>query len=141
MSRAAMKGYATATDLADYLVKKGVPFRDAHEIVGKAVASAIEQEKDLGELSLDELKGFYSGIGEDVFECLTLEGSLNARDHFGGTAPSRYVRPSTRRETAGCVSCPCCRHHCLRNALRTNQGDGGACSSISYSSTRLSVVW
>ena len=89
MRRAAMKGYATATDLADYLVKKGIPFRDAHEIVGKAVASAIEQEKDLSELSLEELKGFYSGIGEEVFECLTLEGSLNARDHFGGTAPKQ----------------------------------------------------
>jgi argininosuccinate lyase len=92
MRRAAMKGYATATDLADYLVKKGIPFRDAHEIVGKAVASAIEQEKDLSELSLEELKGFYSGIGEEVFECLTLEGSLNARDHFGGTAPKQVLK-------------------------------------------------
>ena len=92
MRRAAMKGYATATDLADYLVKKGIPFRDAHEIVGKAVASAIEQEKDLSELSLDELKGFYSGVGEEVFECLTLEGSLNARDHFGGTAPEQVLK-------------------------------------------------
>ena len=89
MRRAAMKGNATATDLADYLVKQGIPFRDAHEIVGKAVASAIEQEKDLSELSLEELKGFYPGIGEEVFECLTLEGSLNARDHFGGTAPKQ----------------------------------------------------
>ena len=92
MRKAAMKGYATATDLADYLVKKGVPFRDAHKIVGQAVASAIEQKKDLCELSLGELKGFYSGIGEEVFECLTLEGSLNARDHFGGTAPKQVLR-------------------------------------------------
>ena len=92
MRKAAMKGYATATDLADYLVKKGVPFRDAHEIVGQAVASAIQQKKDLCELSLEELKGFYSEIGEEVFECLTLEGSLNARDHFGGTAPKQVLR-------------------------------------------------
>lgn len=92
MRKATMKGYATATDLADYLVKKGIPFRDAHEIVGKAVALAIEQEKDLCGLSLEELKGFYSGIGEEVFECLTLEGSLNARDHFGGTAPKQVRR-------------------------------------------------
>ncbi|MEC8740175.1 MAG: argininosuccinate lyase [Pseudomonadota bacterium] len=92
MRKAAMKGYATATDLADYLVKKGVPFRDAHEIVGQAVASAIQQKKDLCELSLEELKGFCSEIGEEVFECLTLEGSLNARDHFGGTAPKQVLR-------------------------------------------------
>ena len=92
MRKAAMKGYATATDLADYLVKKGVPFRDAHKIVGQAVASAIEQKKGLCDLSLEELKGFYSEIGEDVFECLTLEGSLNARDHFGGTAPKQVRR-------------------------------------------------
>ena len=56
------------------------------------MASAIEQEKDLSELSLEELKGFYSGIGEEVFECLTLEGSLNARDHFGGTAPKQVLK-------------------------------------------------
>ena len=92
MRKAALKGYATATDLADYLVKKGVPFRDAHEIVGQAVASAIQQKKDLCELSLEELKGFCSEIGEEVFECLTLEGSLNARDHFGGTAPKQVLR-------------------------------------------------
>ena len=92
MRKAAMKGYATATDLADYLVKKGVPFRDAHKIVGQAVALAIKQKKDLCELSLQELKGFHSEIGEEVFECLTLEGSLNARDHFGGTAPKQVLR-------------------------------------------------
>ena len=89
MRIAAMKGYATATDLADYLVKQGVTFRDAHEIVGKAVASAIKQKKGLSELSLEEMKSFYSGIGEEVFGILTLKGSLNARDHLGGTAPTQ----------------------------------------------------
>tara|TARA_B100000900_G_scaffold369092_1_gene346706 strand:- start:60 stop:512 length:453 start_codon:yes stop_codon:yes gene_type:complete len=89
MRIAAMKGHATATDLADYLVKQGVTFRDAHEIVGKAVASAIKQKKGLSELSLEEMKSFYSGIGEEVFGILTLKGSLNARDHLGGTAPTQ----------------------------------------------------
>ena len=89
MRIAAMKGYSTATDLADYLVKQGVTFRDAHEIVGKAVASAIKQKKGLSELSLEEMKSFYSGIGEEVFGILTLKGSLNARDHLGGTAPTQ----------------------------------------------------
>lgn len=89
MRSATMKGYATATDLADYLVKKGLPFRDAHEVVGKAVALGVAKGVDLSELSLDELQGFSSLIGDDVFECLTLEGSLNARNHIGGTAPSQ----------------------------------------------------
>ena len=96
MRIAAMKGHATATDLADYLVKQGVTFRDAHEIVGKAVASAIKQRKGLPELSLEEMKGFYSGIGGEVFEILNLEGSLNARDHHGGTAPTQ-VRQAIRK--------------------------------------------
>lgn len=87
MRTATMKGYATATDLADYLVKKGLAFRDAHEVVGKAVALGVAKGVDLSELSLDELQGFSSLIGADVFDCLTLEGSLNARNHIGGTAP------------------------------------------------------
>lgn len=89
MYEAAKKGYATATDLADYLVKKGLPFRDAHEVVGKSVAAAIEQKKDLAELSLTELQAFSELIAKDVFDVLTLEGSVNARDHLGGTAPAR----------------------------------------------------
>ncbi|MBL1292786.1 MAG: argininosuccinate lyase [Thiotrichales bacterium] len=88
MRAAALKGYATATDLADYLVRKGIPFRDAHEVVGRSVAYAVEQEKDLAELSLAELQQFYAGIDEGVFAVLTLEGSVNAREHIGGTAPT-----------------------------------------------------
>ncbi|MEX0963241.1 MAG: argininosuccinate lyase [Pseudohongiellaceae bacterium] len=91
MYAAAQQGYATATDLADYLVKKGMPFRDAHEVVGKSVAFGIEQKKDLAELTLDELRSFSDLIAEDVFEVLTLEGSLSARDHIGGTAPTQVL--------------------------------------------------
>ncbi len=87
MRAAAMKGFATATDLADYLVRKGLPFRDAHEVVGKAVAFGVEQDRDLSEMSLDELQGFSPLIDADVFDILTLEGSVAARDHIGGTAP------------------------------------------------------
>lgn len=89
MREAALKGFATATDLADYLVKKGMPFRDSHEVVGKAVAHGIEQGRDLSEMSLQELQGFSSDIGEDVFAVLTLEGSVAARNHIGGTAPDQ----------------------------------------------------
>ena len=86
---AALRGHATATDLADYLVRKQVPFRDAHEIVGKAVNRAIEKNCDLAELPLDELQSFSDTIENDVFDTLTLEGSVNARNHLGGTAPSQ----------------------------------------------------
>ncbi|WP_323843396.1 argininosuccinate lyase [Moraxella sp. Pampa] len=87
MRQATLKGYATATDLADYLVKKGLPFRDAHEVVGRAVALGVAKGVDLAQLSLDELRQFSDLIDSDVFDCLTLEGSLNARNHIGGTAP------------------------------------------------------
>ncbi|MFE8071214.1 argininosuccinate lyase [Marinobacteraceae bacterium S3BR75-40.1] len=93
---AARKGFSTATDLADYLVKKGVPFRDAHEIVGKAVGHAIAERCDLADLSLADLQTFSETIGEDVFEVLTLEGSVGARDHVGGTAPAQ-VRSAVAR--------------------------------------------
>jgi len=86
---AAAKGYATATDLADYLVRRNVPFRDAHEVVGKAVSKAIAKSCDLSQLSLAELQKFSPLIDEDVFEAMTLEGSVNARAHIGGTAPAR----------------------------------------------------
>jgi argininosuccinate lyase len=89
MYLAAKKGYATATDLADYLVKKGLAFRDAHEIVGKSVAYGIQQKKDLSELSLSELQQFCDMIRDDVFAVLSLEGSVQARDHMGGTAPNQ----------------------------------------------------
>jgi argininosuccinate lyase len=89
MRESAIKGYTTATDLADYLVKKGLPFRDSHEVVGNCVAFGITQHKDLAELELTELQQFSNLIDEDVFDVLTLEGSLCARDHLGGTAPKQ----------------------------------------------------
>jgi argininosuccinate lyase len=89
MRRAAMQGFSTATDLADYLVGKEIPFRDAHEVVGKAVAYGVETEKDLSEMSLQQLQQFSDVIKEDVFDVLTLEGSVAARDHLGGTAPAQ----------------------------------------------------
>ena len=92
MREAARQGFSTATDLADYLVRKGIPFRDAHEIVGQAVALGVESGRDLAEMSLEELRRFSDRIGEDVFEVLTLEGSVAARDHIGGTAPEQVRR-------------------------------------------------
>ena len=86
---AARRGFATATDLADYLVRRGLPFRDAHEVVGKAVAHGVATGTDLADMPLETLRGFSRLIGADVFEVLTLEGSVNARDHIGGTAPAR----------------------------------------------------
>ncbi len=87
MYRAAKQGFATATDLADYLVRKGLAFRDAHEIVGLAVRLGVETKRDLSELTLSELQTFSPLIGEEVFEVLSLEGSVAARSHIGGTAP------------------------------------------------------
>jgi len=89
MRAAAMRGFSTATDLADYLVGKTIPFRDAHEIVGKAVGYGVEIGKDLSEMTLDELQVFSTSIKQDVFEVLTLEGSIAARNHLGGTAPEQ----------------------------------------------------
>lgn len=96
MREAALRGFSTATDLADYLVRKGVAFRDAHEIVGKSVAYGIEENKDLGEMTLEELAQFSDVITADVFDVLTLEGSVAARDHIGGTAPNQ-VRAAVAR--------------------------------------------
>lgn len=90
MREAALRGFSTATDLADYLVKKGVPFRDAHEIVGKAVALGVQEDKDLSELTLEQLQQFSPLIEQDVFsQALTLEASVSARNHLGGTAPQQ----------------------------------------------------
>ena len=99
MREAARRGFSTATDLADYLVRKGVAFRDAHEIVGQSVAYGIEEGKDLSEMSLEELQQFSDVIGADVFDVLTLEGSVAARDHIGGTAPDQ-VRAAVVRGRA-----------------------------------------
>jgi argininosuccinate lyase len=92
MREAARRGFSTATDLADYLVRKGVPFRDAHEIVGKAVALGVKTQRDLSEMKLEELQQFSAAIGADVFDVLTLEGSVAARNHLGGTAPEQVKR-------------------------------------------------
>ena len=99
MREAARLGCMTATDLADYLVRRAVPFRDAHEAVGRAVRSAVETGRDLSEMTLDELRAFSPAIGSDVFEVLTLEGSVAARDHPGGTAPAQ-VRAAVARAKA-----------------------------------------
>jgi argininosuccinate lyase len=96
MERAALKGYATATDLADYLVKKGLPFRDAHETVAHAVKAAQTHACDLSELPLAVLQGFHASIEKDVYECLSLRGSLNARNILGGTAPAQVRAQITR---------------------------------------------
>lgn len=96
MREAAFRGFSTATDLADYLVRKGIAFRDAHEIVGKSVAYGVENNKDLSEFTLDELHRFSQDIDDDVYDVLTLEGSVAARNHPGGTAPEQ-VRAAIKR--------------------------------------------
>ncbi len=98
MQAAALKGFATATDLADYLVKKGLPFRDAHETVAHAVKAASQQGCDLSELPLPVLQGFHPSIGPDVYACLSLQGSLNARNTIGGTAPSQVQAQIARHQ-------------------------------------------
>ena len=92
MEAAALKGYATATDLADYLVKKGLPFRDAHEVVAHAVRACSSSGRDLAALSLDELRQFHPAVEADVFDVLTLRGSVDSRRVYGGTAPSEVAR-------------------------------------------------
>ena len=103
MYEAAKRGFSTATDLADYLVRRGVPFRDAHEIVGKSVAYGVQTGKDLSEMSLAELQQFSTAIEQDVFAVLTLEGSVAARNHIGGTAPVQ-VRAAVERARASLAS-------------------------------------
>src|SRR5699024_7884814 len=89
MREAALQGFATATDLADYLVKKGLPFRDAHETVALAVRQCESENCDLADLSLEALQSFHPSIEADIYEVLSLEGSVAARNHIGGTAPER----------------------------------------------------
>jgi len=100
MYNAAKQGFATATDLADYLVRKGMAFRDAHEVVGLAVRLGVESKRDLSEIPLKELQQFSTEISEDVFDILTLEGSVSARKHIGGTAPNtvRMAIQSARKQ-------------------------------------------
>jgi argininosuccinate lyase len=99
MERAAMRGYATATDLADYLVKKGLPFRDAHDVVAHAVKLALQRGVDLAELPAAELRQLHAAIGDDAREALTLRSSMAARASRGGTAPVR-VREQVERHRA-----------------------------------------
>jgi argininosuccinate lyase len=89
MRRSAGQGFSTATDVADYLVRKGLAFRDAHEVVGKSVAYCVENEMDITELSLAEWQLFSAKIDNDIFECITVEASINARNVVGGTARER----------------------------------------------------
>ncbi|MBP1206570.1 argininosuccinate lyase [Duganella sp. 1411] len=96
MRAAALQGYATATDLADYLVKKGLPFRDAHEAVAHAVRACDDLRIDLAEMTLDQLRAYSTLIEDDVFAVLTLEGSVAARDHVGGTAPNQVRKAIAR---------------------------------------------
>ena len=98
MEAAAKKGHATATDLADYLVKKGLPFRDAHETVAHAVKAATSHNCDLSELPLNVLQGFHASIEKDVYDCLSLKGSLNARNTVGGTAPAQVQTQIARHQ-------------------------------------------
>ncbi|MFM8555661.1 MAG: argininosuccinate lyase, partial [Betaproteobacteria bacterium] len=96
MREAAAEGFSTATDLADYLVRKGLPFRDAHEAVARAVRAAADRGCDLADLGIDTLRTFSPLVGDDVLQSLTLEGSVSARRHRGGTAPEAVRKAITR---------------------------------------------
>lgn len=98
MRKAAAAGYPTATDLADYLTRRGVPFRTAHDIVGRVVRHASEAGCDIAELSLDDLRSYNDVITDDVYKVLTLEGSVAARNHVGGTAPNQVLKQVERWE-------------------------------------------
>jgi len=100
MRQAASEGYATATDLADYLAKKGMPFRDAHEVVALAVRYAVDKKVELSDLPLETLQQFAPEISDDVYAVLTLEGSLNSRNHIGGTAPVQVKAAIARAKAA-----------------------------------------
>jgi argininosuccinate lyase len=106
MIAAARQGYSTATDLADYLVRKGVAFRDAHDIVGQAVLYGVKNAKDLSEMTLEELQCYSPVIDADIFQVLSLEGSVAARNHPGGTAPQQ-VRSAIARVRARLGDRPC----------------------------------
>ena len=99
MREAAAEGFSTATDLADYLVRKGLPFRDAHEAVARAVRAAADRGCDLADLGVDTLRSFSPLVGDDVLQVLTLEGSVSARKHRGGTAPEAVRQAIVRART------------------------------------------
>ena len=96
LKESAICGFSTATDLADYLVRKGLPFREAHEVVGQVVALGVQTKRDLCEIDLLELQAFSSLIEADVFSMLTVEGSVSARNHLGGTAPVQVKAAAAR---------------------------------------------
>jgi len=96
MRTAAKQAFAPASDLADYLVKKGIPFRDAHEAVAHAVRACETRGCDLSDLPLNELQQFHPSIEDDIYQVLTLEGSIAARKHIGGTAPERVMEEARR---------------------------------------------
>jgi argininosuccinate lyase len=100
MRQAAAKGFSTATDVADYLVRQGMAFRDAHEVVGKSVAYCLDKGKDLPELTMEEWRAFSDKIGDDIYDHITLEASVNARRATGGTA-LECVRREIERVKAG----------------------------------------
>ena len=99
MKAALAEGFATATDLADYLVRRGLPFRDAHEAVARAVRAAEESRRDLSQLSVAELRAFAPQVGDDVHQVLTAEGSVASRKHIGGTAPEAVKAAIERART------------------------------------------
>jgi argininosuccinate lyase len=99
LAHATQKGYMTATDLAEYLVKKNIPFRQAHAVVGRAVAYSIAKGKELTDLSLEELQEFSSVIAEDVFNILRVEGSVSSRTASGGTAGTAVMKALEKAET------------------------------------------
>ena len=107
MRIAAARGFSTATDVADYCVRKGLPFRQAHEVVGKTVRYCVETGKDIPELTLDEFKQFSDLIAEDIYDYVTLEASVNARKATGGTAREAVERELARLQNCKCGSCTC----------------------------------
>jgi argininosuccinate lyase len=123
MREAAAEGFATATDLADYLVRKGVPFRDAHEAVARAVRHADEHGSDLAALPLAELRSFAREIGDDVFAVLTLEGSVASRDHPGGTAPAQVraaiIAARSALDAESASTCPSRQSPCADSGAST----------------------
>ena len=125
LREAARRGMSTATNLADYLVRKGVAFRDAHAIVGQAVRQALDAGRDLCDLTLAELRCHSPAIDEDVYAVLTLEGSVAARDHFGGTAPARSEPPSS---AAASVS-PRCPNLSESHAVTEERASFASCRS------------
>jgi argininosuccinate lyase len=99
MAEAAQSGFLTATDLADYLAGKGVPFRTAHEVVGSIVSYCVREKKTFRDLSFNELKRFSTDFKRDALNCLTIESSVNSRKCIGGTGKQSVKRAITKAKT------------------------------------------